>query len=180
MTLRSSQFGSVFAFDAAMLDPLWISNHFVTTILEFSIFGRETVLQALQKSAKPDVLIHTSVYTAIEGNMYKLTYAPLRDRPNGEAIRCCNQTPKYVRIDAKKRTTYFRCREPGHCGTRTFRVRLAPPEEGRRWILGQSGYNRALLELISPSDNGKALSFHSSFPIFVLMRRLQTSHVTRC
>ncbi len=148
MVPYSSHFGAVFAFDAAMLDPLWITNHFVTTILEFSIFGRETVLQALQKSAKPDVLFHTSVYTAVEGNTYKLTYAPLRDRPNGEDIRCCNQMPKYVRFDDKRRTIYYRCREPGHRGARSFRVRLSPPEEGRRWILGRSGHDRALLELI--------------------------------
>lgn len=144
--MRSKRFGAVFAFDAPMLDPLLISNHFVTTILEFSVFGRETVWQALQRSAKPDVLFHTSVYAGIGGDMFRMASAPLRRRPNGQDVRCCNQMAKYVRLTGNR--AIYRCCEPAHRGARIFGVELLLSEENKRWILGRTGRDRALLELI--------------------------------
>ncbi|KAH9856398.1 hypothetical protein C2E23DRAFT_722272 [Lenzites betulinus] len=142
----SEQFGAVFAFDAPTLDPILASNHFVTTIMEFSIFGEDSVWQALRRSAKPDVLFHTSVYAGIGGTIYRLCSAPLRRRPNGEDIRCCGQMAKYVKSSCDR--VLYRCCQPAHWGSRFFRVALLPEVENERWIIGRSGWDRALLERI--------------------------------
>lgn len=154
--LDSDQFGAVFSFDKDTLDPILMSNHFIATILEFSVFGQETVWKALERSAKPDVLFHTAVYAGFEGKMFKMCLAPLRRRPNGADILCCNEAAIYVK-GAKTGRLQFRCAQGSHSGARTFRIRLLPEEEDRRWILC-SGRLRVIIEALSdiPSQDEHA------------------------
>lgn len=156
LTVSSSEkVGVVFSFDAPMLDPILVSNHFVPTILEFSIFGQEPTWKALERSAKPDVLFHTSIYTGIEGKIYKICAAPLRRRPNGEDIRCCNAEPKYMRCSRDRSRLYFRCGEDAHIGARTFAMEALPEKENVRWIWGRGGRNRVIVKLLEQDDHGK-------------------------
>ncbi|KAI0323714.1 hypothetical protein GY45DRAFT_1349717 [Cubamyces sp. BRFM 1775] len=142
----NDRFNVTFAFDAPSLDPIFISNHFVTVILEFSVFGREEIWWSLNRSASSEVLSHTAVYAAIEGKMFRIRSAPKRRRPNGEDIRCCEQVPKYVKCSDTQVT--FRCVCPGHQGARTFCIPLLLPEKDRRWILGEMGHSRYMIDIV--------------------------------
>ncbi|KAI1785682.1 hypothetical protein LXA43DRAFT_899252 [Ganoderma leucocontextum] len=136
----NDRFGSVFAFGAPSLDPVLISNQFIANILYLSIFGREKVIHAFYRAATVPVLHHTPVFVAINKCVYRIRIAHLRSRPNGEELRCCNQTPQFRKVE-KGHTVLYRCQADHHdelAGTgRYFRVRLLEPEANRRWIYGE-------------------------------------------
>lgn len=142
----SGQFTHVFAFDAPLLDPNWISCHVVTTILDFSVFGCDSMWKTLQRVAKPEVLFHTSVYLGTSGDVYRLRLAPIRRRPNGVDICCCNQAATYLKMVGER--VKFRCRQKTHRGFRNFTVPLLPAEDGKRWIGGTWGKDRYLIDIL--------------------------------
>ncbi|EIW56988.1 uncharacterized protein TRAVEDRAFT_49800 [Trametes versicolor FP-101664 SS1] len=150
---RASQaFNSVFAFDASQVDPVVVSANFVATILEYGVFGRETIWNAFQRAGNSDVLFHTAVYAGIEGKMYRMRYAPVRHRPNGEDVLCCLQEPKYVNIDELKQRVLYRCQQRCHKGPRRFIVKLLPTDEETRWVVGDVGQHRYITVSL---DSGK-------------------------
>ncbi|KAI0370439.1 hypothetical protein BV20DRAFT_944246 [Pilatotrama ljubarskyi] len=142
----SKRFASVFAFGAPALDPILISAHFATTVLDFHVFGRESLWNTIQRAGKPEVLNHSDVYMAIRGDIFRMRSACLRRRPNGDLIRCCNQIPKYqCRIGSRIR---YRCLQPAHRESRTFWVKMLPVEAHKRWIIGETGKDRYMIELV--------------------------------
>ncbi|KAI0350456.1 hypothetical protein OH77DRAFT_1463637 [Trametes cingulata] len=142
----SETFDTVFAFGAQMLDPITTSCHFITTILDFHVFGCDTLLCSLQRAAKPEVLSHTSVFACRSGKILRMRWAPLRRCPNGYEVRCCLQEPKYLHASGNR--IRFRCVQPGHTGPRCFSVYLLPAVEGKRWILGAAGKDRYIVDEI--------------------------------
>ncbi|KAI0642152.1 hypothetical protein C8Q79DRAFT_918319 [Trametes meyenii] len=142
----SDRFDSVFAFGAPMLDPIIISCHFIITILDFNVFGRESLWNTLQRAAKPEVLCHTSVFIGSSGKLLRLRLASLCNHPNGEDVHCCNQVAKYLKTVGNH--VKFRCHEPGHEGPRNFRVPLLGNEEGKRWILGAAKKDRYMVDVV--------------------------------
>lgn len=133
-----------------MLDPLSISAHFVSTVLDYGVFGWESIWQSLQRAAKPEVLAHTSVYAGVSGKMFRIRSAALRRRPNGEDIRCCSQVAKYVKGMAGR--VLFRCRQRSHVGSRLFTVRLLLPEDGKRWIYESGGHHRYIVDALDSDE----------------------------
>ncbi|KAI0352072.1 hypothetical protein OH77DRAFT_1498132 [Trametes cingulata] len=141
----SEKFQTVFAFGARMLDPIATSCHFIATVLDFYVIGRDTLLYSLQRAAKPEVLVHTSVYVCLSGaKILRMRWACLRRCPNGYEIRCCEQEPKYMQ--ALRNRIKYRCTESVHQGPRTITVYLLPAVEGKRWILGTAGRDRYIVD----------------------------------
>lgn len=163
--LRSEKFNAVFSFGAASVDPILVSNQFVTVILEFSVFGQETVWNALERAAKPNVLFHTAIYLGIGGQVFKTCTAPLRRRPNGTEILCCNQTPKYMGHTRNK--ARYRCLQAMHTGARTFRITLLLEEQGTRWIGGGGGHDRFITNRI-PEIGGTCVVGPEMLPAMTL------------
>ena len=144
--MDSENFNAIFAFDAPALDPIFIFNHFISVIFEYSVFGRETIWWTFKRSGSSEVLGHTSVYARIEGKMYRMRSANKKCRPNGDDIRCCGQVPRYVRSSETKVT--FRCLQTSHPLARMFKVPLLLPQEGRRWVCGDAGRCRYMIDLV--------------------------------
>ncbi|KAI0356115.1 hypothetical protein OH77DRAFT_1402054 [Trametes cingulata] len=143
----SQRFDTVYAFNAPMLDPIMMSCHFITTILDFNIFGREPFFKTLQRTAKAEVLSHTAVFAGKSGKIYRVRMASLRRAPNGEAVRCCGQVAKYM--ETRNGRIRFRCVEPAHHGRpRSFALPLLLAKEGVRWVLGTGTKCRYIIDIV--------------------------------
>ncbi|KAI0349120.1 hypothetical protein OH77DRAFT_161250 [Trametes cingulata] len=146
----SDDFTAVFAFGAPMLDIGRISRHFASTILDYHIFGQETLWKAFERTAKPEVMHHTSVYLGEGGKVHRMRVASVRHRPNGEDARCCDQPAKYQRRHRDGRCIY-RCLQAHHPKgrPRTFYVRLeeGTSKDGGCRSIGGRGQLRCIIEL---------------------------------
>ncbi|KAI0716937.1 hypothetical protein C8Q76DRAFT_616816 [Earliella scabrosa] len=140
----SKRFSAVFAFGAPILDPILVTSQFVTSIVDYYIFGQESLLTATMRALKQEVMKHTTVYIGSEGAVKRVVDAPWRRKPNGIEIRCCQQVPKYMGTDRNGQIK-FRCRVPSHTGRRTFRVEPLSPLKGIRQFWGRRGGSRYML-----------------------------------
>lgn len=148
---HSDSFGAVFAFGAPVLDPILTVSQFVTSVVDYFIFGQEGLWSAVRHTMKQEIMKHTSIYVATSGTAWKISDASWRRRPNGEDIRCCQQPAKYCGTE-KSGMIKFRCKEPSHTGTRTFRVSpLAPATDVRRFW-GDKGGPRYMIAKVEHSE----------------------------
>ncbi|KZT07152.1 uncharacterized protein LAESUDRAFT_651726 [Laetiporus sulphureus 93-53] len=144
----SALFSTVFAFDAPSLDPITISNHFISTVLDFHVFGREHVSKALERALKPEVLSHTSVYAGWDGQLRRISDAAWRRRPNGVDIRCCGQAAKYISTVTGNDFITFHCQQSQHKGARTFRVRALKDNKPYQYFVGHRGKPRYMVSIV--------------------------------
>lgn len=135
------------AFGAAALDPILVMGQFVTSVVDYFIFGQEELWTAIYRSLKQEIMQHTSIYVGYHGQVHRIVDASWRRKPNGEEVRCCQQVAKYVATD-RSGDIKFRCREPRHTGTRTFRVSPLPAIPGERRFLGGRGGSRYMISSI--------------------------------
>ena len=119
-------------------------GQFVTSLVDYHIFGQESVWTAIYRGLKQDIMAHTSIYIGQDGNIQKIVDAPWRRKPNGDDIRCCLQLAKYVGTD-RTGSIKFRCCEPNDLGPRTIRVTPLPTMTGVRRFLGQKGGTRYMI-----------------------------------
>lgn len=151
LTNGSKSFHSVFVFGGDNVDPLHVTSHFVHTILDFHVFGRDSLQKATMRAFKPEVSAHTSVFLAQNGTVLRFTNAAWRRRPNGVDIRCCNQIPKYVttkNVDGRD-IIIFRCKEINHVGNKRFRIFPLQERQGERQFLGErNSSHRVLIEYL--------------------------------
>ncbi|RDB30815.1 hypothetical protein Hypma_005824 [Hypsizygus marmoreus] len=128
----SSCFTSTFAFGAASVDPLTVTSHFIQTVVDFHIFGCESLEAAVLRAFKPEVASHTPVYVFSGQFTARLVNATLRRRPNGEDIRCCDQIPKYLETQHRGhgKVVLLRCLVSAHPGPRNLRIQALPSEPG--------------------------------------------------
>ncbi|KAI0703518.1 hypothetical protein C8T65DRAFT_578730 [Cerioporus squamosus] len=143
------QFSAVIAFDAPALDPILVMSQFVCSVADYFILGQEDLWPAIRHSVKQEIMKHTSVYVAKHGDIYKVSDAPLRRRPNGAEVRCCQQVAKYMGCDRTGKVIKFRCRVPSHTGPRVFRIDVHPASAGHREIWGGKGGPRFLVERVA-------------------------------
>ncbi|KAI0715606.1 hypothetical protein C8T65DRAFT_573002, partial [Cerioporus squamosus] len=146
MREMSRKFSSVVAFDAPALDPILVVSQFVTSVADYYILGQEDLWPAIRHSLKQEIMKHTSVYVARHGDIYRVSDAPLRRRPNGVDVRCCQQIAKYMGCDRSGKVIKFRCRVTNHTGPRVFRVDVQSASAGQREIWGGKGGPRYLVE----------------------------------
>ncbi|KAI0685040.1 hypothetical protein C8T65DRAFT_592892 [Cerioporus squamosus] len=147
MRSMSRSFTAVLAFGAAVLDPILVMGQFVTSTVDYYVMGQEELWTAIYRSLKQEIMQHTSIYVGCGSTIHKIVDASWRRRPNGEDVRCCQQAAKYIKTDRSGRIT-FRCREPEHQGTRTFRVEPLPALLGVRWFLGKRGGSRYMISVV--------------------------------
>ena len=145
--ISSKSFTATLAFGAAALDPILVMGQFVTSAVDYYILGQEDLWTAIHRSLKQEIMQHTSIYVSCGGKIYKIVDASWRRRPNGEEVRCCQQAAKYIKTDSSGRIT-FRCREPEHQGTRTFRVEPLPALLGIRRFFGRRGGSRYMISVV--------------------------------
>ncbi|KAI0684235.1 hypothetical protein C8T65DRAFT_593922 [Cerioporus squamosus] len=145
LRMMSSRFSTVITFDAPTLDPLLVASQFVTSVVDHYVLGQEDLWRAIRHSLKQEITKHTSICVGEQGQIYKVSDAPLRRKPNGEEVRCCRQVAKYMGCDRSGKIIKFRCRVSDHPGVRTFRVRLHPAVTGTREIWGSRGGQRYIV-----------------------------------
>ncbi|TFK79906.1 hypothetical protein K466DRAFT_504806 [Polyporus arcularius HHB13444] len=143
------KFSAVLAFGAPALDPILVMSQFVCSVADYFILGQEDLWPAIRHSLKQEVMKHTSVYVAKHGDIYRVSDAPLRRRPNGVEVRCCRQLAKYMGCDRTGKVIKFRCQVPNHAGPRVFRVEVHVASAGHREIWGGKGGPRYLLERVT-------------------------------
>ncbi|RPD52217.1 hypothetical protein L227DRAFT_515173 [Lentinus tigrinus ALCF2SS1-6] len=144
MRAMSQRFTAVLAFGAHVLDPIFIMGQFVTSVVDYHIFGQESVWTAIYRALRQDIVSHTPIYVGHRGDVQRIVDASWRRKPNGDDVRCCHQMAKYVGTDRSGRIT-FRCCEPGHVGTRTIRITPMANLAGVRRFLGRRGGTRYMI-----------------------------------
>lgn len=142
--MSSKRFSAVFAFGASVLDPILVTTQFLTSIVDYYLFGQESLWTAVHRTLKQEIMKHTSIYVGSEVTVQKIVDASWRLRPNGQEVRCCQQVPKYVRTDEHGKII-FRCRDPGHAGIRTFHIDPLPSVYGVRRFWGGRGGSRYMI-----------------------------------
>ncbi|RPD63609.1 hypothetical protein L227DRAFT_496659, partial [Lentinus tigrinus ALCF2SS1-6] len=148
MRAMSRRFTTVLAFGADVLDPIFIMGQFVTSVLDYHIFGQESIWTAIYRALKQDIVAHTSIYVGQAGEIQEIVDASWRRKPNGEDVRCCQQLAKYVKTE-RNGLIKFRCCQPAHVGTRTFRIAPMAAVTGVRRFLGGRSGTRYMISYVS-------------------------------
>ncbi|KAI1782726.1 hypothetical protein LXA43DRAFT_1103501 [Ganoderma leucocontextum] len=145
-------FEGVFAFDAPLLDSIHICLHFVSTVLDYGVFGEESIWSSFLRATKFEVVKHADVYLAVENTVYRARDAKWRRSPNGEIIKCsvCDKEAKYGEYLERSNIIKFRCCVDGHPSNvpRNIYVNLLQEEPRKRWILGGRGQPRFMIDLV--------------------------------
>ncbi|KAI0694242.1 hypothetical protein C8T65DRAFT_585159 [Cerioporus squamosus] len=143
------RFSAILAFDAPALDPILVMSQFVCSVADYFVLGQEDLWPAIRHALKQEIMKHTSVYVAKHGDIYRVSDAPLRRKPNGVEMRCCRQIAKYMGCDRTGEVIKFRCQVPSHPGPRVFRVNVHTASAGHREIWGGKGGPRYLVERVA-------------------------------
>jgi hypothetical protein len=113
-------FHTVIAFKANNLDASDATSDFLKPLMVHHIFEMTPLMTAVDRAVSEDFLRHSDICVATQGQVFMVLNAPLRSRPNGFDIECCNQPRKYV--VRKKAYIKFKCESPSHTGSGRYMV----------------------------------------------------------
>lgn len=108
------------AFNAPNLDASDATSDFLKPFIVHHVFDKAPLMVAVDRAVSESFLRHSDICVAAGGRVSMVINAPLKSRPNGLDIRCCNQPCKYIK--AQQTSIRFRCQSPGHVGGRYITV----------------------------------------------------------
>jgi hypothetical protein len=79
-------FKSIYCLSGTKVNPNLVVSSLFYNVLDFHVVGNESPQSALERSASPSLLSHTSLILWVNGALFCLRGAALRYRPNGEMI----------------------------------------------------------------------------------------------